>query len=394
MSRQSAKDRKPPKEKPCKEAQTAPKKPVDSRYERLPIWCYVLLGIALLALVIYLIAALCVGFAEWFNRTVGAAMRASLAFLTSWLPFSLSEMLILSVPVLLVLLSIYAYRKRCETWKSVFVFMGCILSAFSVLFSLFVFSFGAGYHTAPLEQRLGYEAVNVDESSLYETSLWLVEELNAAADGIQYAENGFSVMPYDRKTMNAHLIAAYRPVCEAYPFVQRMNSRVKPVLVSRLMSYTHITGVYTYFTGEANINVDFPDYTLPYTAAHELAHQRGIARENEANFVAFLVTAASSDAYVRYSGYLNLFEYVSTALYYENAERYKEVVGLLDPRVLEELRAFSDFFDTYRNAAIAELSGAVNDAHIKLNGDKAGIDSYGLVVDLAVAYYARYEKTA
>ena len=366
------------------------KTPVDPRYEKLPVWFYVLSGIALVALVLYVTAILSQGFANWFNRTVGAAFRASLAFLTSWLPFSLAEIFIFLTPILLVAVSVYAYKKRCETWKSTLVFVGCILSAASLFFSFFIFSFGTGYHTEPLDQRLGYEAVPVDEASLYHTSLWLVEELNEAADGITYAENGFSVMPYDRKTMNAQLIAAYRPICEEYGFIQRMNSRVKPVLASKLMSYTHITGVYTYFTGEANINVDFPDYTIPYTAAHELAHQRGIARENEANFVAFLVTMASGDAYVRYSGYLNMFEYVSTALYYENAERYKEVVSLLDERVLGELLAFSDFFDAYRNAAIANISGAVNDTHLKLNGDKAGIDSYGLVVDLAVSYHAKY----
>ena len=159
------------------------------------------------------------------------------------------------------------------------------------------------------------------------------------------------------------------------------------MLLSHAMSYTHITGVYTYFTGEANLNVAFPDYTLPYTAAHELSHQRGIARENEANFVAFLVTAGSEDPYIRYSGYLNLFEYVASALYAADAELYTEVLKTLDANVIGELRAYSAFFDTYRDSVAADVSGAVNDTHLKLHGNSAGTASYGLVVDLAVALH-------
>lgn len=94
-----------------------------------------------------------------------------------------------------------------------------------------------------------------------------------------------------------------------------MDTKIKQIAVSKLMTYTHIAGVYTYYTGEANLNTNFPSYTLPYTAAHELSHQRGTAREDEANFLAFLVCMESDDEYIKYSGYLNLFEYVAGALY-------------------------------------------------------------------------------
>ncbi|MBE6690038.1 MAG: DUF3810 domain-containing protein [Ruminococcaceae bacterium] len=361
--------------------------PAHSRYEKLPLYFYILLGIAAFSLIVYLIAVISPAFANWLNGGIGAVVRAVLAHLTSWIPFSLAEILLYLLPVGLTALVIYAYRCRCETWRSVFVFLGSVISVFSLFFSVFVFGFGAGYHTDPLDRRLGLAEEVVTEEELYRTAVWLAEEVNLAAADVTFAENGFSVMPYDQKELSRRLVEAYDPVCDRYAFVQRLNSRVKPVIASHLMSYTHITGVYTYFTGEANLNMAFPDYTLPYTAAHELAHQRGIARENEANFVAFLVTVASDDPYIRYSGYLNLFEYVSSALYYENAEQYKEVLGLLDAHVIGELRAFSAFFDTYRDSLAADISGVVNDTHLKLNGSAEGVDSYGLVVDLAVAYH-------
>ena len=355
-------------------------------YEKIPLWAYVLLGIALLCLVLYLIAVISADFADAFNDSVGRAVRAFLAHLTSWIPFSFAEILVLLSPVLVIAVVIYAYRCRCETWRAMLVFLLCIVAVFSIFFSLFVLSFGMGYHTHTLDERLALERTDVSTEALRDTALWLVDEVNKAADGVRFAEDGFSEMPYDRKEMNDRLLTAFDAVCDEYTFIQRLNSRVKPVMLSRAMSYTHITGVYTYFTGEANLNVAFPDYTLPFTAAHELAHHRGIARENEANFVAFLVTAASEDAYIRYTAYLNLFEYVGSALYRADAMQYKTVLTVLDQRVMTELRAFSAFFDTYRDAAIADISDAVNDTYLKAHGNEAGSASYGLVVDLAVAY--------
>ena len=355
--------------------------------EKLPRYCLVLLGVAGLALLLYIIAAISNGFADWFHATVGAGVRALLAHLTTWLPLSLSEILLLLSPLLIGLVSVHGFRHRCQTWKSSFVYIGCILSVASIFFSLFVFTLGCGYHTTPLEERLGLEVGTVSEEELYQTALLLAKEVNLAADGVTFGENGFSEMPYDLKQMNAHLLDGYADLCEEYAFVSSLSSRVKPVLASRLMSYTHITGVYSYFTGEANLNVDFPDYTLPFTAAHELAHQRGIARENEANFVAFLAAERSDDPYIRYSAYLNLFEYVAGTLQRSDPGLAGEVISSLRGEVRGELRAYSEFFDAYRDSAAADLSGAVNDTYLKLNGNKAGAASYGLVVGLAVAYF-------
>lgn len=355
---------------------------------RLPRWCLALYAVALLSLLVYAVAAISEPFADFYNRTVAAALRACLAHLTSWLPFSLAELLLYSLPVLVVVLTVIAYRRHCESWSTVLRYLGCILSVFSLMLSLFAFGFGVGYHTSTLERQLALPAREVNAASLQQTAEQLVGQVNTLCDQMSYDGSGFSVMPYDLDGMNDRLIEAYRPLCARYPFIQRLDSRVKPVLASHAMSYTHITGVYAYFTGEANINTYFPDYTIPFTAAHELAHQRGIARENEANFVAFLVCEGSQDPYIRYCGYLNLLEYVMNALYRTDKEAYRTLLEALDPRVLGELRAYSAFFEEFRDSAASNVSDAVNDAYLKLNGNEAGTASYGLVVELAVAYLA------
>ena len=162
--------------------------------------------------------------------------------------------------------------------------------------------------------------------------------------------------------------------------------RPKQVILSEPWTYTHIAGVYTFFTGESNVNVNFPDYTIPFTTAHEMAHQRGISREDEANFVAFLACAESDDPYIRYSGYMSLYEYVRSALYGADKDAYNEIRSAELSSVRNEGRAYSLFFDKYRENVAATVSGTINNSYLQSQGT-VGTKSYGMVVDLACAYF-------
>ena len=344
--------------------------------EKIPVWSWVFLGLFLVSLILLGIARASSTFAEFFNQTVSAALRVLLAMLTNPLPFSLAELLIVAIPLLLFLVIRYAIKHKSKTWRHVLSYTVSLLSVASLLFSSFVLVYGMGYHTPSLSERIGLEDNAVTAKELSDTAKKLVAEINDSLTLIRYEQNGASVMPYSLKEMNVRLMTAYKTLNAEYPFVQSHNSRVKPVLLSTLMSYSHFTGFYTFFTGEANLNVDFPDYTLPFTAAHEFAHGRGIARENEANFVAFLVCTSSEDAYIRYCGLLNMYEYVASALYEadtsEGKALYREVSALLDERARGELLAYSTFFDKYRDNKISEISGAVNDSFLKANGTEEG----------------------
>lgn len=340
--------------------------------------------------IVYLIARLSPAFSDFFNRYISQPLRLLYAKLTNFLPFSLAEGLLILLPVLLGFLLWHAVRKRTATRRHVLVYTAEILSIAVLLLVIFVWNFGVGYYTSPLdsEDKLDLQRTEVSAQQLYETALILVDKVNTHAAQVQYRYDDFSVMPYSHDEMNRKLMAAYKDFCAEYDFMDTFGSRIKPVMLSEAMSYTHITGVYSYFTGEANLNVVFPDYSLPYTAAHELAHQRGIARENEANFIAFLVCIRSDDAYLRYSGYLNLYEYVASALYRADPQLYNDARSRLVTPVRQELRAYSAFFDKYRESTVSEVSGAINNSYLQLQGTE-GTRSYGLVVDLAVAYYGR-----
>ncbi len=366
------------------DADAMPEKP--PTLYRLPRICIVLFAIAGVSAIVYFIAMRSTAVADFISRYPGSVIRAVLAHLTNWLPCSLAEALVLFLPVILFFLIRTAIKKYSDCWHNTLVYLGTLLSVASLLFTLMVWGFGTGYYGRTLDVKLGLDRRDVSAEELKYTAEQLVEQVNLAAEEVTFRYQNFSVMPYSLDEMNDKLLEAYDKVSDEYSFVQRLHSRVKPVVNSELWSYTHITGVYSYFTGEANINVNFPDYSIVYTAAHELAHQRGIAREDEANFMAFLVCTASDDPYIRYCGYLNMYEYVRNSLYSASLDMYSEVNGSLCLEVRYELYSYSQFFDKYRHNVVADVSETVNDTYLKLQGTP-GTRSYGMVTDLAVAYY-------
>ena len=359
---------------------------LDPKYERIPLWSKIALGILPLSAIIYLVICLSPVFADFFNKNISGIFRFLLAQITNIFPFSLAESAIILIPVILFLTIRYIWIYRCNTKKQTIVTIVCVLSIASIFISGFVWIFSAGYRGSELEEKLGIESVPIDKQDLYDSAIYLTGEINKLSPEIQYDTEGFSVMPYSMSEMNDKLLDAYEKFSEDHDFINSFYSRLKPVMMSEGMSYAHITGVYTFFTGESNLNVGFPDYTIPFTAAHELAHQRGIAREDEANMMAFLVCINSDDVYIRYCAYVNMYEYVANALYSADKELFRKADSTLSRQVYSEQVAYSKFFKKYQKSVTSQISGAVNDIYLQSQGT-AGRKSYGMVVDLTVAYF-------
>ena len=351
-----------------------------------PLHLKITLAIGATSLLIHIFSRISNVFADFFTENIASVFRTILSTLTGWIPFSLAECFLFMLPIILVIYFSLTYdyyiRKNNNIRSLVFGMLSFALS----LYSLAVFTFMTGYFNSTLDQKLDIKANEVSANELYDTAMKINGEINQLTEGIDYGNNDFSVMPYDIYTMGDKLIESYRTLKDKYPFIHNINAKIKPVCLSEAMSYTHITGVYTYFTGEANLDVNFPDYSLPFTAAHEFAHQRGIARENEANFIAFLVCINSDDPYIKYSGYTNMLQYVSNALYSADKTLYQKLKRKTDANVNGEFAAYSLFFNKYRNSQVSKISGTINDTYLKLQGTE-GTKSYGMVVDLAVAYY-------
>jgi len=331
--------------------------------------------------------------ANFVNRYPARGIRFLLAKVTGIFPFSLAEIVIFLLIPLTAVAIVLAFRLcRKEDPKPSRYFLSYLISFLMLLYCGFVLTLGTSYFTTTLDRELSLEKKGVSAKELYAVTEQVVKEMNTLLDEITFDESGHSVMPYSYDELNEKLNAAYKTFTKEYSFVASLSSNVKGILVSEPLTYTHLSGIYTYFTGEANVNTNFPDSTLAFTMAHEMAHQRGIGREDEANFIAFLVAMSSDDSYIRYSGYYEMFKYLVNALYSADKELFKKAYEIADERLYREIVAFNDFYEKYQDNLAADIAGSINDSYQQMQGVEAGIKSYGLVVDLAVAYYHKYES--
>lgn len=227
-----------------------------------------------------------------------------------------------------------------------------------------------------------------DLANLYE---YLIKQCNKTKKSVNTSNSEIKSDLENIKYMTAKLENAYNNV-ELLNLNKIGNySKAKIILNSKLLSYTNITGIYSPFTGEANININQPMISIPFTILHEMAHQRGYANESDANFLAYIACINNEDIYVNYSGYFMAMKYTASALSKVDYKKFSLLTKNIDKDVLNDLQNYSKFWKKYEGKT-SQVSDNMNNIYLKSNKVKEGTKSYGKVVDLLLLYYYLYEK--
>lgn len=156
-----------------------------------------------------------------------------------------------------------------------------------------------------------------------------------------------------------------------------------PTPAGAALSRLGISGVYFPFTGEASVNSKMPEVSLPFVAAHEMAHQRGIAREDEANALAYLACRQAGRWVTRYSGALSAYRRSLSALWRAEPDSARAVAKLLALGPRHDQIVIREFWQSQKGVA-SDAAGKVNDTYLKANAQADGVESYGRMVDLLV----------
>ena len=265
---------------------------------------------------------------------------------------------------------------------------GALLLAADVcltVYALFCLMWGVNYWTDSFQDRSGITAQPVAAEDLEAVTAYFAQQLADTADSVPRDENGVYAVP--KEQILAESTAVYGGVTEQFPFLDFRDTGVKAVGCSRFMSIMGFTGVYFACIGESNVNVDSPACLLPSTVAHELAHQRGIAWEQECNFLGVLASVTSGMPDYVYSGWLLGFIHLGNALYETDPEAYWAIRNALPETVSADLRDNNAYWDQFRDNVVEKVSDTVYDAALKSYGDANGMKSYSMVVELLVAYY-------
>ena len=171
------------------------------------------------------------------------------------------------------------------------------------------------------------------------------------------------------------------------------NPSVKFSFYGYLANYMGFSGYYNPFSGEAQVNTTIPRFVQPFTTCHEIGHQLGYAKEEEANFCGFLATKSSPDPAFRYSVYVDLYMYAASALYQLDSTAFIPYRESLKPTVRKDLHDLRAFYRKYQNP-FEPIIHLIYGRYLKANRQPQGINSYDEVVGLAIAYYRKNGDTA
>ncbi len=331
-------------------------------------------------------------FAEWYASRVYPLLAQPVNFLTGLLPFSAMELvcttLLLAAPVGLILLIRRLLRlpQKKERLRLALRTLAKLVCAAAAALLVFVLLCGINYHRYTFAQHSGLPVQESTVSELKALCHELAGQANTLAAQVPRDESGVCDLLNEGFGPLADAAdRAYAAAAAHWPILGGSYGSAKPMAGSFFMSRLQLTGIFFPFTVESNVNALSPSYNVPVTICHELAHLRGFMREDEANFIATLACAQSSDVRLQYSGVMLSLVYAGNALAKADPQAYAALRAGYDDAVQRDLAANNAYWDQFEDKPLSELGEKTNDAYLKANGQTDGTKSYGRMVDLLLA---------
>ncbi len=324
------------------------------------------------SLILFTISSIYAPMSAYFNRTVCQFFRELLALLTTVVPFSIFEGAVLLSPFFIIIVFIVVFKSKKSISKQFFAF----ISLFLIIPSLYFLTIGISYKTPSLFATPNN--LNKDEFA-YSTEILAknISDIPCDEDSLP-----------DMTELCDELTRSYRFFCDVHRYYGKTFPRPKSILFSEALSRMGTLAFYSFPTGEININTEIPDYTVPFTVAHEYAHYVGISSERDANFMAFLACINCDNRYVRYSGMLSGLEYLICDIYKSDRETYEYILSLLPERAISDMELYREYSKKYENGFVYNASDKLNSTHLDI-WDENGRYSYSGVSKLIVGYINR-----
>ena len=280
--------------------------------------------------------------------------------------------------------SIWRADKERRLHQAYRLLLGAVCAGLTI-YGGFCLLWGVNYYVDSFQDRSGIREQPVTAEELEQVTAYFAQQLTESSGAVRRDALGCFAEP--REEILKHSPAVYDAVEQQFPFLEQEDPAVKAVRCSKIMSALDFTGIYCPFTGESSVNMDAPAALLPATAAHELAHQRGISSEQECNFLAILASTTSGDPAYQYSGWLMGWIYLGNALCATDADAWAALWERLPEPVRADLQAQNAYWTHYKNQPVRRASNTVYDRFLKSYGEPQGIRTYETVVNLLVTYY-------
>ena len=244
------------------------------------------------------------------------------------------------------------------------------LIALSVI-TVYHFSCEAAYNR--YDMPLPYYEGDVERTEYIDIYNFFADDINLCVSQMEFAESGDVKDNRSLDEIAKEVKKAYEIVTDSY-FASH-NGAVKPMMSSFVYREFQITGVTFSPLAEANIDTMIPVGDLPFTIAHELAHTKGVMREDDANILAFYVCLNSDNPYLRFSAYNRYFYLIRTmgsGAYLTDEER--TYLTKIDS-AFSKMQAYESKF-WQEHDLLRHIGDWINNLYIKSSGVEDGTSSY------------------
>ncbi len=322
---------------------------------------------------------------NWFVQNVSAPWKQFWGGVVDPLPFSAAELLGTLLVLWLIGMTVYTVYEKRVRHRFVVARRIVMLAAVLVwIYAGFCMSWGVHYYTATFAEKSGLGRQPISVEDLTAVTRWFAEGASSAAKQVERDDEGRFLADSDR--ILGYGDGCYSQIVEEWPFLDGPHRTPKPAFYSKGMSAAAFTGYLFPFLGESTLNVHAPNVYLPVTVAHEMAHQRGVAPEQEANFLGIAACLSCDDAEYQYSGWLFGYSHLSNALHAADQEAWQAIWEDLDERCKKDIEWNDGYWRDFSSPVTSLVQGGYS-GFLQSYGQSMGLRSYGACVDLLVAYY-------
>lgn len=246
---------------------------------------------------------------------------------------------------------------------------------FATVYLVFLIGWGGNYYKPTLADYW-----RMDKSK-WETDTTDIVYDKFLTDKLNIYVAGYQTLKFKEARKDA--MAYYKEHTDCKARLHGLN--IKPSIYGYLMQHLGIQGYYNPITGEAQVNRYLPDFMLPFVMVHEMAHQAGIAAEDDANLLAYSISIQSGNPTFRYSAYLNMWLYNHYRIEKRAPELAEQLMANLNPITLEHLEVLRKIREEYRSEFSAYSSG-LYDFYLRMLQQEEGIGSYSKSVITTYAW--------
>ncbi|MES2419464.1 MAG: DUF3810 domain-containing protein [Bacteroidota bacterium] len=327
-----------------------------------------------LALLIFIFGLFPNAVLQYYSAGLYPFIARILRAVSGLFPFALGDILYACLLFFALIKSYLYFKKRKSLPKTnPFAIPLQLFHILLVLYITFKILWGLNYSRPSISTQLGVGNAKYTVKELVILGNFFIDRLNDLQSKTGPQQN------YTLAALREQATLAYQQMALQNPLFNYPAVSLKPALNSWAISEIGIEGYYNPLSGEANINQKLPSWVLPFVVCHEIAHQLGVAREDEANLVGYLTAVHSKDLHFQYSANYNMLRYVLYEIGFKSPKDYELLYKKLNPQLIANFKAESEFWRQY-NSQMSSYMTIAFDKFLKLNNQPQGIESYQNIV--------------